>query len=316
MKNTFKPASFLCYVLTLIAFFFGGMFLSAFTGAAEGQGLAGGAIVMFYGLVTALIALILAVIFATQASIKKIKIANIILGVIVLGLAAFTVSRIMENRPLQEPERQQQPTTPVAPASMVLNQGSSTHDGIEEGMGFFKPNFYKNRVVYFYGEPNLDKAVNDHTPVDSVVFRQIDGGGVEIASAPPWLVPAHLKMDYELLFFKVLSVGQDFLMLIGNDADGSIAYMVRSAGDLFYWPEFLLTVHSVEWMDGAVKNVHLKPAERSSLYGFEYDFMDPMMVRGDWLLVRCLDVNYQVTGKGWVKWRQEGQRVISYSLLS
>lgn len=114
-KNTFKPASFLCYVLTLVAFFFGGMYLAAITGAAEGQGLAGGAIVLFYGLVTALIALVLAVVLATKASLKTIKLVNVILAILVLVITVVIVCKVIakSDDPAPQPEREMQPTQAV-----------------------------------------------------------------------------------------------------------------------------------------------------------------------------------------------------------
>ena len=119
MSNSFKPASFLFYVLTLIAFFFMGMFLAAIVGAAEGQGLAGGAIVLFYGLITAVVALIIAILVARKSSLKRIKQLNVVLGVVVLIVGAYMAYRIADGSPETEFDRSppKQPVPTEVPAN-------------------------------------------------------------------------------------------------------------------------------------------------------------------------------------------------------
>jgi membrane protease YdiL (CAAX protease family) len=112
MNNSFKPASFLSYVLTLIAFFFIGMFMAQAIGAAEGQGLAGSTIVLFYGLVTAVIALIVVIIIVSQSSLKVIKKINLALGVMVLVLTGFIAYRVVNHSDEAQPDSNL-PSTPT-----------------------------------------------------------------------------------------------------------------------------------------------------------------------------------------------------------
>lgn len=115
MRNTFKLASFLCYLLTLVVFFFLGMYLVSWTGAAEGQGLAGGAIVLFYGLITAIIGLVLAIILANKSSIKTIKTVNVVLGVVLIVIASFITYQVMtqSDDSTPEPANERTPTAPT-----------------------------------------------------------------------------------------------------------------------------------------------------------------------------------------------------------
>lgn len=91
MKNKLlKPASFLLYFLSLIVFFLGGMFYARFMDVAKGQGLAGGAIVLSYGLGFAFIALIIAFYIANNAAHKMVVLANkILFGVLVVLMIWF-----------------------------------------------------------------------------------------------------------------------------------------------------------------------------------------------------------------------------------
>ncbi len=99
MRSVFKPASFLLYVLSLICFFFIGLFIAKYTGAGENQGLAGGAIVLFYGIVTAGIALIVSVFVAYAIELKYIITLNKILGalLVVLGVTIFFLVKAQQQ---------------------------------------------------------------------------------------------------------------------------------------------------------------------------------------------------------------------------
>ena len=62
MKSYFQAFKLLFYLLSTFLFFLLGMILAGVSGAADGQGLAGGAIVLFYGLIAAGIALIFSIV--------------------------------------------------------------------------------------------------------------------------------------------------------------------------------------------------------------------------------------------------------------
>lgn len=89
MKKILKPASLLLAFLMLIGFFIFGILVAKITGAAEGQGLAGGAIVLFYGLVSGGIALVVGLVLAYLLDIKYIKMINWILTVFILLVFAY-----------------------------------------------------------------------------------------------------------------------------------------------------------------------------------------------------------------------------------
>ncbi len=98
MGNLFKPASFLLYFLALIVFCILGLFVAKYTGAGEGQGLAGGAIVLFYGVVSGGLALIFSIVLAYGAELKIIIKLNKVLGVLflVLGVLLFLMVKVNE----------------------------------------------------------------------------------------------------------------------------------------------------------------------------------------------------------------------------
>lgn len=184
------------------------------------------------------------------------------------------------------------------------------------GMGFFEPHFALNPVLYFYGIPNPEKALNEHAPTDSIVFEKTEYGSYTITYAPPWLQPAHLKLDYDILLFSVLSVSSDFARVTVNSTTGQTHYVSRQAGSLQLWPDFLLRVHSVELLQPEQQPVRIKALDHASVVSIPYEFLKPLEIQGDWMRVELWDRKFESVGKGWVRWQQDGKLLISYSLLS
>lgn len=79
----------------IVIFFFAGVYFAGITGAAVGQGLTGGAIVLGYGVMTAVIALFVSFIIAYYAPWEIIVRTNQVLGVIFLVFIAITAYRIV-----------------------------------------------------------------------------------------------------------------------------------------------------------------------------------------------------------------------------
>tara|TARA_R110002072_G_scaffold182067_5_gene338247 strand:+ start:7232 stop:8233 length:1002 start_codon:yes stop_codon:yes gene_type:complete len=333
MRNLFKPASFGLYVLLLLNFFILGMYVAGVLGVAKNQGLAGGAIVFGWGVIFAGIAFIGGLILVNYISTKRVVKINIIL-LIVLLLAVGTLYLINSNRvdnqqPDESKEIQKKTKTPTAvPLSIHLNffkeflkrkefvdiSDETTND--EMGLGFFVPNFYEFPVLYFYGGVNLDKAIHEHAPQDSVVFIQREGYQLSTSYAPPWLYPEHLKLDYELMAFKVLGLGHDFIKVEVNKTTGQIAYLDKFKGTYKTWPEFLRTVSSLELIDKESQTVHIKPLHHAAKVQVAFKWMQPILIENNWMYVKLLDENHKEKGKGWIQWKECGKLLVTYNLLS
>lgn len=318
MKNLFRPACLLLYFLTLVAFFFGGMTMAALTGAAKNQGLAGGAIVLFYGVIAAGLAFVFALILCYSISDKAVKIINwSMLGLIIVvaGLMKYNSDERQRER---DKNSQQNNYNYNYEQGKIETAGFNIFkdDETQMGLGFFKPNFFEKPVMYFYGQPNLEKSIQEHAPTDSIVTAQAELGGFEITNAPPWLVPEHLKMDYDILYFKIISLGRDLIEVEVNSTNGQTGYMDRSAGEIIFWPEFFLRINSVEFLDPVNQKVRHNNADHASEVITKYDLMRPLLIQNEWMQVELYDDNYKVIDKGWIKWRADGKLLISYSLLS
>ena len=314
MKRLFKPAAFLFYFLTILSFFFVGVYYAGLSGKAEDQGLAAGAIVIGYGVIFALVALVAALFFAFYKS-DLLKRANRILFAVLVVFVLITTWRYMIRQGEIEREGVPRPLPPKTettfiPASMAVDIETSSI-----GLGMFKPDFYNQSVLYFYSNPNLRKAVSEHLPVDSLVFERTELG-VSLNYAPPWFDPAHLKLDYDVLWLRAESVGMGYVEVVVNEREGTTYYIDQLSGQLFYWPEFLLTVHSVELREDYPQSIRIKPLDHASEVPQAYFVLQPMMARGDWIKVALLNDDYHEVGTGWVRWRNDKEVVLDWSLLS
>ena len=84
-------------------------------------------------------------------------------------------------------------------------------EGPENGIGFFKPNFYENPSLYFYGNVNLEKGLTEHLPMDSVE----NSGKVRLK---PFEQAGEIAIEYE--FIQPLIVNEEWLY--GKFVDGQL----------------------------------------------------------------------------------------------
>lgn len=112
MKKFIKPASLVFLFLSSILFFILGMAYAGFSGAATGQGLAAGAIVVFYGFVFAFITFIAALFIVYYLPARTILISNRILLIAFVIIAGILTYRILTKERTSTPSKELPPTVP------------------------------------------------------------------------------------------------------------------------------------------------------------------------------------------------------------
>jgi len=321
-----KPRSLLFYLLSLIFSFFVGLIIAGILEAGKGQMLAGGAIVLGYGVVAAIIGLIFAFFITGRASRKFVVTGNIVLVISIIAIWGYFYIRHQNKQNAKEKENIEQPKKQTSPGINTLQSSKAIAMLAEDhlnpqankamGLGMFSPNLFEMQVLYFYGNLNLEKSVLEHWPTDSITFKQSQYGGFDIVTAPPYLLPDHLKMDYDMLYFRVVSVTEDFIEVIVNTTTEQTAFVDRRFGTLYYWPEFLLRVNSVEFIYDDGQEVLVKPLDHAGTVQAAYSFMRPVRIKQDWIFVHLLNQDFKKVGKGWIKWYSDEKLLIKYSLLS
>ncbi len=324
MKNLIKPASLLFYFFSVIVFFFIGIYVAKLVGAGKNQMLAGGAIVLFYGVVVAGIAFILSLFIASKVKLSIVIKINKILGILFLLLVCFTAYKFITREKTEEPVKEypKKTTAPAANEISMLNSMEYLNPTLRQqnietnmGIGFFKPNYFEYPTLYFYGGINLEKSLQQHIPLDSVGFGIDKYSNPTTTYAPPWLYPEHLKLDYGIFIFKVLGIGQDFVKVEGNKRTKQITYLDKSKGEFLTWHSFLLTISSVEFLDNA-QHVRVKPLEIADEVNVNFSFMRPLLIEADWMYVILVNDDFVEQGKGWIRWKKDNVLQITYSLLS
>ncbi len=328
-----KLYGFLMYFLAIVAFFFVGVTYAGIVEAGKGQMLAGGAIVLGYGVMGSFLGLCLALFLAYSLKRKTIIRINIILLVSIISFWAYYhikyLERQKEKQEQNRREMEQRKKTSPAASDAVPTKYSSLDEMVSfaninspkqvdtfMGLGMFSPNIVEGEPLYFYGNINQEKPLDEHLPYDSITFKRDEYNNIAIATAPPWLNPEHLKLDYGIFIFKVKTVFREFVEIEVNRANGQTSFVSLYDGNISYWPEFILKVHSVEFLDAETQKVKIKPLDHASEVIADFSIMQPVAVRQDWLMVALMDSNYKKVGEGWVKWRMNGQLLLRYSLLS
>jgi len=175
------------------------------------------------------------------------------------------------------------------------------------GLGIFKPAI--SQSIYFFTDNTSEQVL------DSITFKKNEFGSYEISTAPPWLVPEHMKLDYDILMFKLISLDKNYVKLEVNKETAMQSYVKKDAGQVMFWPEFLLSVHSVELKDKDQK-LHVKPQDNAASLKVDYEILQPVKVEREWLNVKLLDDVFQEKGQAWIKWRDNSGLLINYHLLS
>ena len=310
---------FFVLISSLTGFFIGGL-LGSLTLPKE-SGLAGGATVLFYGLIGLVIAIIVSIFLIKKIERKLLKKITIILVLLNLIPIGWIIYRVVSQSTQIKNEEQPKKLTPTEISgsliSLILNLSQKSYNNTEMGLGMVKPDFYNKKVFYFYGLPNLEKPASEHTPIDSIVFAQSEHHQFDISYAPPWFYPEHQKLDYDILYFKLLAMNRDWLHVELNRQTEYSVWMLKSDVSVLLWPEFLLTVFAVEILDPKSNLLRIKPLSNASEVMIkEYEFLAPVMIKDSWLKVKLINKDYDVVGEAWLQWQSDGRLLISYSLLS
>lgn len=93
MKKIFTPSSILLYLLSFLVFCLIGGAFAGISGAGRDQGLAGGAIVFWYAMLSGLAGLFAAIFLAWRAERKTIATANRIIAIVLLAMLAILYYR-------------------------------------------------------------------------------------------------------------------------------------------------------------------------------------------------------------------------------
>ncbi len=170
-------------------------------------------------------------------------------------------------------------------------------------------------VLQFYNPPRASQAADDAVPTESVRFAA-GLPAVDIAEAPPWFEPEYVKMDYELLHLRVLTLTPDWVEVIGNSRTGQTRWVRRADVRFASWPEHYLGVAAVRIFDPKSNPVRERPLDDAPVLATTGESLPPRAVRGDWLQVSIPHLADGIPREGWVRWRRGDRLLLGYEPLS
>ena len=313
-----------------------GLVLGLFAGGLVGRltvpktdGLAGAAEVLMYALIGGLLCLVLAIVFVKRMPRRSVLRLVLVLGPLALIMSSWATWRFMKDKAEKdreweiEQERYKQ-MKPTAPALKVLfaSIGSTARVEVEDqddpparlGLGMAAP-MMELGAFRFYGAPDMKALPVVSQATDSLVFAKGEHF-TNITSAPPWFVPAHMKLDYDLLLLKVITLSRNWVEVEVNSIDGTTRWVDRQELAFITWPEFISTVGSVEIIDPETNPIRIKPLDHASAMADGADaLLKPLAVQGDWLMVGTSELADRIAPTGWVRWRRGEQLLVTYNLL-
>jgi len=184
------------------------------------------------------------------------------------------------------------------------------------GIGIVSPHMTPGQSLYFYSAPDFDADPYLLQPVDSVTFMK-GQHYTDIETAPPWLAPEHIKLDYQIFNFRAVTYSQNWIEVVVNNLTGQTAWVNSQAVDYIEWGTFLSGVVAVEVNDVSKNPIRLKPSDNSSILAqVPGAQLRPIAVQGDWLLVSTVGLADRIVPTGWIRWKKDNILLITYSLLS
>ncbi|MCB0795570.1 MAG: hypothetical protein KDB88_12610 [Flavobacteriales bacterium] len=302
-------------IIALIPGFMLGLWLGSFQ-VSTADGLAGGAIVFMWGVLGAVFLLIASIVVSIKITRRMlwqiVAVAGPIALVVLLALTWRFIQQREKERLDQEHERDRMriPTASAEPVSLQVHYNGSIQVEVEVmGLGMARPDM-RSSVLHFLTGPD------DERPVDSVVFAQ-GTGMFAIVEAPPWLLPAHMKLDYDILLLRVLALSRTAVEVEVNAPLRMSKWVPRDQVDVLLWPEFLLAVHSIEPIGTDDLVVRVKPLDHASEVAVREDaILRPLLVRGQWIKVSAEQLDHDQGVTGWLRWTDGDRLLISYALLS
>lgn len=267
----------------------------------EPSGLAGSTTVAVTALFGTITGILLAIFLLKRISKRAMR------AVSILGLIATVAAILIVTPTVATPDR----TAPLTTSPKSKTSYSQAERSM--GLGMASPKFQPT-TLYFYN-PNLEKAVDEHFPYDSLVTSTTELG-MAVTYAPSWFYPAHQKIDYGILALKVISLTKDWIQLEVNKQTGRTAWLDVSAVTFRSWEVFLLSVYAIETLNPEENPLRSRPLLHSSPTLADGSTFSPIEIRDEWMRVEVFNDSYESVGQGWIRWRKGNELLISYSLLS
>ncbi len=314
-KNNPSSLRFAFILFTTIIVGFLGLFLSTLF-IPKSAGLAGGAMVLLSGMGGLLVGLIAAIILSRKLKPQTLKTATQIATIIGIGLVGWGLYGLITTRQAiqediektKEFHKTHKPTATVdhTPTPSVFGKNEAI------GTGLIKPSIKLNTPLYLYSAPN------DVTPSDSITYKALLHGDLDIDHAPKEFKPVHLKLDYQIFYLRAKQESDGFFEVVIDEKSGKTTFVKSEDITFMPWKTFLLNVFAVEIHDPENNPIRKQPLRHATpLPNVNKNAtLQPIEIKGEWLRVKVLNDDMETSDIGWFRWRSEDALLVTYSLLN
>ena len=154
-------------------------------------------------------------------------------------------------------------------------------------------------------------------PKDSIIISK-GQYHFEIRYAPPWFYPEAMKMDYDILLMKTITLSRDWMEVVVNKQTNQTYWISREDAEFNAWPMFLLNIFSISLINPEKNPLLFKPHKDASIVAttpprFE---LQPLAIQEDWMMVSTIGLADRIMPTAWIRWRNKDSLLIRYSLLN
>lgn len=299
--------------------------LCAFTGFCTGMfitslfidktnGLAGPAEALLYGIAGSVTGFTAGIFSVRRMKPKVFRFALAIVIFISAGLTVWIIYRVQSLSKKQTGFHfnHQHTNSFFTHAALIEKEVS-----LPTGLGMAKPHLSHGKLIYFYHLNPIGMQPYQIRPVDSILIHKT-ASHFEISYAPPWFFPEVMKLDYDLLLFRTITVSKYWMEIVVNKQTGITYWISRDDAEFIDWANFLLDVFDVELIDPETNPLRLKPLNHAGIVATtpERFSLKPLAINGDWMMVPTLGLADRIVPYGWIRWRKDDVLRIKYSLLS
>jgi hypothetical protein len=204
-------------------------------------------------------------------------------------------------------------------ALVGLASSATAQESLPLGLGIASPTALSaDHPLFFYGTPGGHPSTTP--PFDSLTVRE-GPHHAELATAPPWLDAEAVKLDYDLLIFRVVALRRHWVNVVVHTREvrwpPQTMWLDREAVAFRPWEVFLLDVFSVETLEAA--SLRSAPSDDAAVVD-STEAGRPVRVlevQSEWMRVEDAEANERNPGpSGWLRWHDGTRRRIRYSMLS
>lgn len=188
------------------------------------------------------------------------------------------------------------------------------------GIGLLAIKSNESLILYFYDDTAKKEPIKT---LDFFFDHSINS--LSIKQPVDWLNPEILWLDYNYFIFRCMSKTDSWYQVVTNNKTGKSYWLRKDSFKKFVtWQAYLMDVFEIKRISPDMQLIRTKPSDLGKIIDYHGDdCFQIKTIKGDWIEIYtpdyCSDIHGGDTGvlkSGWIKWRHDGELLITYHLTS